>query len=178
MKSNASRILSTKQNEVLELWMKQQLKDVGLREDLMSSNDLKKESEELLNALLGVIKKDNFDDTNSKEYDKISEVLAGISLSRVKNGFSPRETAYFVFSLKDALISVLEKSINDPKVLITEVLNISRLIDGLGLITVETFIKGSERVFNHIWFSRSTAKAHFDTGLSRMEKRRFKRARI
>ena len=93
MKSNASRILSTKQNEVLELWMKQQLKDVGLREDLMSSNDLKKESEELLNALLGVIKKDNFDDTNSKEYDKISEVLAGISLSRVKNGFSPRETA-------------------------------------------------------------------------------------
>lgn len=146
MKSNASRILSTKQNEVLELWMKQQLKDVGLREDLMSSNDLKKESEELLNALLGVIKKDNFDDTNSKEYDKISEVLAGISLSRVKNGFSPRETAYFVFSLKDALISVLEKSINDPKVLITEVLNISRLIDGLGLITVETFIKGREEI--------------------------------
>ena len=54
MKSSASQILPKKQNEILDLWMKQQLKDEGLRDDLMSNDDLKRESSELLISLDGV----------------------------------------------------------------------------------------------------------------------------
>jgi rsbT co-antagonist protein RsbR len=100
MKSSASQILPKKQNEILDLWMKQQLKDEGLRDDLMSKGDLKKESSDLLISLLSAIRKDNFTDLSTPDFDKVNEILAGISLTRAKNGFSPRETAYFVFSLR------------------------------------------------------------------------------
>ena len=146
MKSSAAQVLPAKHNEILDLWMKQQLKDEGLREDLISGDDLKKESDQLLKALVALVKKDNFTDANSKEYEKVTEVLAGISLSRVKNGFSPRETAYFVFSLKGAFTAVLEKNIKDPKALAAEIMKVNKLVDALGLITFETFIKGREEI--------------------------------
>ena len=65
MKSTASQILPKKQNEILDLWMKQQLKDEGLRDDLMTSDDLKKDSGELLTVLLAVIKKNDFSNVES-----------------------------------------------------------------------------------------------------------------
>lgn len=146
MKSTASQILPKKQNEILDLWMKQQLKDEGLRDDLMTSDDLKKDSSELLTVLLAVIKKNDFSNVESAEFDKVNEVLAGISMTRAKNGFSPRETAYFVLSLKDAVIPVLEKNITDARTLYSETTKFNKLIDSLGLVTIETFIKGREEV--------------------------------
>ena len=146
MKSTASQILPKKQNEILDLWMKQQLKDEGLRDDLMTSDDLKKDSSELLIVLLAVIKKNDFSNVESAEFDKVNEVLAGISMTRAKNGFSPRETAYFVLSLKDAVIPVLEKNITDARTLYSETAKFNKLIDSLGLVTIETFIKGREEV--------------------------------
>jgi rsbT co-antagonist protein RsbR len=146
MKSTASQILPKKHNEILDLWMKQQLKDEGLRDDLMTSYDLKKDSSELLTVLLAVIKKNDFSNVESAEFDKVNEVLAGISMTRAKNGFSPRETAYFVLSLKEAVIPVLEKNITDARTLYLETTKFNKLIDSLGLVTIETFIKGREEV--------------------------------
>ncbi len=146
MKSSASQILPRNQKQILEQWMNQQLKDDGLREDLLSNDDLKKESEELLTNILNAIKRDNFSDVQAAEYDKVNETLAGISLSRAKNGFSPRETAYFVFSLKDVFLNVLAKNISDSAALNTEIIKVNKLLDSLALITLETFIKGREEV--------------------------------
>ena len=146
MKSLSSQVLPSKQAEILDTWMKLQLKDEGLRSDLMSNDALQGESEDLLKAILGAIRNDDTADINAQVYDKVYEVLAGISLSRASNGFSPRETAYFVFSLKEALIAVLEKNIPDAKDLYREVLKINKLLDSFGLVTFETFIKGREEV--------------------------------
>ncbi len=146
MKSTVSQTLPKKHAEILDLWMKQQLKDDGLREDLMSSENLKKESDHLLKVILDLLRKDDLTNTESDEYEKVKEVLAGISIGRATNGFSPRETAYFVFSLKDAFAGVLEKADLDPKTLYEESAKINKLIDGLGLVTFETFVKGREEV--------------------------------
>jgi rsbT co-antagonist protein RsbR len=146
MKSLSSQILPAKQAAILDLWMTLQLKDEGLRSDLMSNDALKRESEELIKTILEALRKDDSADINGQVYDKVNEVLAGISLSRAANGFSPRETAYFVFSLKEALITILEQNIPDPKDLYPEMLKINKLLDSFGLITFETFIKGREEV--------------------------------
>lgn len=146
MKSSASQLLPKKQSEIYDLWITQQMKDDGLREDLMSSDEMKQESNAFLTALLNAVRKDNFSDISLPEYDKVNEILAGISLSRAKSGFSPRETATFVFSLKDAIIKILEKEIKDVNLLYPEILKINRLLDSLGLVTLETFIKGREEV--------------------------------
>lgn len=146
MKSSASHILPKYQKQILEQWINQQLKDEGLREDLLSGDDLRKESDTLLTAVLAAIKKDNFTDINAAEFDKVNEILAGISLSRASHGFSPRETAMFVFSLKDALIDVLQRNISDASNLNVELVKIHKLLDSLALVTFETFIKGREEV--------------------------------
>jgi rsbT co-antagonist protein RsbR len=146
MKSIAAELFPSKYTEILDLWLKQQLKDEGLRSDLMSQDDLRRDSESLLKALTEALRHDNFTNINAREFDKVNEILAGVSLSRAANGFSPRETAYFVFSLREAFSAVLEQNVSDPQVLYRESLKINKLIDSLGLVTFETYIKGREEI--------------------------------
>lgn len=146
MKSTASQILPKFQKQIMEEWVKQQLNDDSLREDLLSNEELRKESDNLLTAILAAVKKDNFTDVAAPEYDKVNEILAGISLSRASRGFSPRETAVFVFSLKDVFIETLRRNLDDAQALNTEILKVNKLLDSLALVTLETYIKGREEV--------------------------------
>lgn len=74
------------------------------------------------------------------------EILSGISISRARQGFSPRETGLFVISLKEALMEVLQENISDPKELVDISLKLHRLLDSFVITTFETFIKGREEV--------------------------------
>lgn len=147
MKSSTGHLLLKKQKDVLELWMKQQLRDEGLRQDLMSNEDLRRQSEELLKSILTAMKSDNFTDLESAEYEPVTEILAGISISRATQGYSPRETAYFVFSLKEALLEILQKELSgNPVALYTESQKVNKLVDTLAMMTFETYIRGREEV--------------------------------
>lgn len=146
MKNSIGALLGKKHKEILELWMSQQLADVSLREDLMTNEDLRHESEELLHALLDGMKRENFTDIDAPEYDKALEVLSGISVSRANQGYSPRETGTFVISLKEALNKVLEKEIKDIQILYKENQKVNGLIDSLAIYTFEAFIRGREEV--------------------------------
>ena len=127
--------------------MNKQLADESLREDLMSNEDLQEQSNELLDALLNTVTDSNINDTNSPDFEKVRESLAGISISRARQGYSPRDTGVYVFSLKDALLNTLQQEINnDPAFLYEASLSISKLIDSFGIITFETFIQGREEV--------------------------------
>lgn len=127
--------------------MNLQLNDAGLREDLMSNEELREQSEELLNSLLKVITERNLSDVGSAEFEPVQEILGGISISRARQGFSPRETGIYIFSLKDALLKPLRAEMkDDPNGLVEAVLKVSQLMDSLGIVTFETFIKGREEV--------------------------------
>ena len=147
MKFDTAKILQKKKKQILELWMKNQLVDFSLREDLMSNDELSVQSEELVDALLQSLNSATLEDFQSAALEPVYEVLDGISLSRAKQGYSARETGMFVFSLKDALLAVLQPELkSEPAQLYEESLKISRLIDGFGIATFETFIKGREEV--------------------------------
>ncbi|TWW00403.1 STAS domain-containing protein [Chitinophaga pinensis] len=147
MKLDTAKILQKRKKQILELWMKNQLVDFSLREDLMSNDELSVQSEELVDVLLQALSSSTLEDIQSSSLEPVYEVLEGISISRAKQGYSPRETGTFVFSLKDALLSVLQQEIkSDPSQLLEESLKVSKLIDSLGIVTFETFIKGREEV--------------------------------
>ena len=147
MTFNTVKLLQKKKKNILELWMKNQLADDGLREDLISNDDLRGQSEELVDALVGNLSLDNYSDLDSDEWSPVIEILGGIAITRARQGFSPRETGNFVFSLKEALLAVLQENIDDdPKALFAEVLKINRIMDSLSVVTFETFIKGREEV--------------------------------
>lgn len=147
MKLEISKMLQKKKKQIIDLWMKNQLADATLREDLMSNEDLREQSEELVNALLQAITEQNLDNVESEEFETVHEILGGISISRARQGFTPRETAMFVFSLKEALLQILQQEFkNDIQELYNVSMKVNRLIDSFGMVTFETFIKGREEV--------------------------------
>jgi rsbT co-antagonist protein RsbR len=146
MQNESVKVLQKKKKMILEQWMKNQLSDASLREDLISNEDLRIQSEELLDAFIGSLSDDNIDEPSSSGFDRVNDILAGISISRAKQGFSPRETGVYIFSLKDAVLSVLQQEIKNLEVLYTQTLKLNRLMDSFGVTTFETFIKGREEI--------------------------------
>lgn len=147
MKIDISKLLQKRKKQVLEQWMNNQLADASLREDLMSNDDLRKQSEELLDALVKSVNDKNLNDALSAEFDEVTEIISGISISRARQGYSPRETGVYIFSLKDALLQILQDEVkDDPMALYNLSLKIGKLIDSFGVTTFETFIKGREEV--------------------------------
>jgi rsbT co-antagonist protein RsbR len=61
-------------------------------------------------------------------------------------GFSPSETALFVFSLKQPLFTQLRKSVSDVDTLAEEIWTATLILDSLGLYTMEVFQKSREGV--------------------------------
>ncbi len=147
MKPDIIKGLQKKKKQILEDWVNVQLADAGLREDLMSNEELREQSEELLNTLLKVLTDKNLADIQSSEFEPVHEILGGISISRARQGFSPRETGIYIFSLKDALLNSLQAELKDDPALLIEAINkVSKLMDNMGIVTFETFIKGREEV--------------------------------
>lgn len=147
MAINTSQLLQKKKKQILELWMNNQLADEGLREDLITNDELRGQSEELIDVLVGNLSTSNMANVDSDEWSPVIEILGGIAITRARQGFSPRETGNFVFSLKEALLSVLQQELKkDADTLYQESLKVSRVMDNLSIVTFETFIKGREEV--------------------------------
>lgn len=147
MKQDISKVLQKKKKQVLEDWMNMQLADEGLREDLMSNEELREQSTELLDTLLKAINEKNLGDLHSDDFAPVHEILSGISISRARQGFSPRETGIYVFSLKDSLLKALQTEMkDDPLAMSQAIVTMNKLLDSFGIITFETFIKGREEV--------------------------------
>jgi len=146
MKNEVIKVLQRKRKQLLELWMKNQLADEGLRDDLMTNEDLRVQSEDLLNSLIDTLTEKNIVDVESNDFETVRDILSGISQSRAKQGYSPRETGLYIFSLKDAFLETLQQEVKDTTDLYESSLQISKLIDSFGITTFETFIKGREEV--------------------------------
>jgi len=147
MKYDTSKILQRKKKSILEEWMKNQLADETLREDLMSNEDLRDQSDELLDSLLKSINENNIGNGGSSDFENVSEILSGISISRARQGFTPKETGLYILSLKDALLQTLQTEMKDnPEALYDSSMKVNKLIDTFSVVTFETFIKGREEV--------------------------------
>jgi len=147
MPFNIAKLLENQKKNILELWMKNQLEDEGLREDLITNEELRAQSEELVGSLVANIGAGGSTDLDGDNWSPVIEILGGIAITRARQGFSPRETGKFVYSLKEAILEVLQEQIgDDPKMLFEESRKINRIMDGLTVVTFETFIKGREEV--------------------------------
>ena len=147
MSIDVAKLLQKKKKQIMEDWMTNQLSDAGLRDDLMSNEDLREQSDDLLDTFLKVLTDKNLGDAESSDFEPVLEILAGISMSRARQGFSPRETGVYVFSLKEALIRALHTELKeDTASLLDAVVRMNRLMDAMSLATFETFIKGREEI--------------------------------
>jgi rsbT co-antagonist protein RsbR len=147
MTGSISKILLNQRNELLQEWLRQQLSAETMRPDLISEAELRTDSDRFLNALSKAVKSGNLSDVLDPEYKPVLQILERISRSRGLQGFTPSETATFVFSLKQPLFSALRKSDgNDPAELVENMWAADLLLDKLGLYTTETYQQSREEV--------------------------------
>jgi rsbT co-antagonist protein RsbR len=147
MTLDASKIFQKKKQQILETWIKNQLANDALREDLISSEEARTQSEELLDALVNRLRAEKEGASLADGFDPVLEYLETLSITRARKGYSPRETGAFLFSLKNALLKTLSEEIkDDPKGLYEESQKINNLMDDLTIASFETFIKGREEV--------------------------------
>ncbi|MFG2165056.1 STAS domain-containing protein [Micromonospora chersina] len=73
---------------------------------------------------------------------ELRAVLAELSTSRARQGFSATETAISVFAFKDALLELMEED-QDTGTL-RDYVAFSALVDQMGLFTFETFVRARE----------------------------------
>jgi rsbT co-antagonist protein RsbR len=139
-------IVAKNEREILSEWIQNQLGASTARPDLVKSDELKEHSRRFLELFRKALQEGDAD-ANASTWTDARELLREISQSRVRQGFSPSETAMFVFSLKEPLFQRLRKElVRDPEALADEIWKGTVLLDQLGLYTTEVFQKGREEV--------------------------------
>jgi rsbT co-antagonist protein RsbR len=145
-KSKIPEILQSDQAQLLTDWISEQMA-AGIRKDLIKELELREECREFLDLFSTAVQQSNFTDIKSTEWRSVREMLGSISRSRSHKGFTPTETATFVFSLKQPLFSRLRLELaDDSESLLEEIWSVSTLIDKLGLWTTESYQKAREEV--------------------------------
>ena len=147
MNTSIANLLVSQRNEIFQEWMHQQLSSEAMRADLISEADLRTESVRFLEVISRAVQSGNFNDIRAPEYKPVLEMLERFSRSRGLQGFTPSETATFVFSFKQPLFNALRKSGNsEPAEQIENVWAANLLIDKLGLYTTEMYQQSREEV--------------------------------
>jgi len=147
-KSRIAGVVRKNESEILDDWVRLQLASVTRRADLINENALREESRGFLAAFTEALQRGSAN-ADGKEWDDVHAMLNRLSRSRAQKGFSPSETAMFVFSLKEPLfIRLREEYGNDPQALADEMWTVTTLVDKLGLHTTEVFQKSREEVIS------------------------------
>jgi rsbT co-antagonist protein RsbR len=143
------QIIARTQKELLAEWLATQTADSATRADLMKGSELREQCREFLALLAEAARSGDLENPTGSAWAPVQEFLASISRSRAIQGFSPAETATFVFSLKQPLFTRLRSEIgNDAQALADELWSATVLLDKLGLFTTEMFQKIREEVIS------------------------------
>ncbi|HEU4685358.1 MAG TPA: STAS domain-containing protein [Nitrospira sp.] len=130
---------------VLKDWIGYQLSALTLRRDLLKDNELRESSREFLDLFIEAFGQSA--DASSPAWKPVKDFLADMSRMRSQQGFTPTETATFVFSLKQPLFDLVQqRNGQDSKTLADELWTLTVLLDKLGLYTTEIYQQNRQGV--------------------------------
>ncbi len=138
-------ILQKDQEALLQRWLDRQASSPSFRSDRASRQELADHSGRFLAQLRDAVRSGEAN-VLAAPWNGVREVLNELSATRAQQGFSPSETAMFVFSLKEPLYERLQGAVGDPVRLAALTSEMNALLDSLGLYTTEVYQRGREQV--------------------------------
>ena len=139
-------IVSTNKDQLLDVWLAGLFSKLS-RRDKAGDAEVRQKAGQFLPLLVDTLQKSSSLNVQSADWSELRQLLDEISRSRVRQGFTPMETASFIYSLKEPLFSHLRQALGeDPKQLADHIIVTSMLFDDLGLYTVEVYQKAREQV--------------------------------
>ncbi|WP_242055150.1 STAS domain-containing protein [Nostoc flagelliforme] len=143
--SKIPQILETFEADLLSEWT-QELATVNIRRGLMKEAELKEECREFLSLFRVAVAQGKLSNIQAGDWQEMRSMLKGVSRSRSQQGFTPSETATFVFSFKQPLFNRMRQQLKDAIELGEEIWLATNLLDQLGLLTIEVYQKAREEV--------------------------------
>jgi rsbT co-antagonist protein RsbR len=141
-----AKLVAEKESEILPQWLALLKGTGGLQTGRITEAELASQSREFLYLLQEALARGGNDPTNPA-FQPVRDFLANLSRSRAVQGFSPTETATFVFSLKQPLFGAMERDKALSPADITRLTwSITLLLDEFGLFTFEAFQQAREGV--------------------------------
>ena len=137
--------IKTDEGAILKDWTAAQLAATGHRRDLQSEAELHEQSRNFLGLFAAAAQKEFSEELAGQQWDDVRASLVNLSKSRAVSGFTPAETANFVFSLKQPVFNALSRASTGDG-LAEEIKRTSLILDKLGLVTVDAYQRGREQV--------------------------------
>src|SRR5512140_2336894 len=110
-KSRLPEIIKRNEQDILNEWVNEQVASAGRQKLLMKQDELSRQCHEFLGALAQALQADASVDLNSASWAPVRDLLVNVSRTRSSQGFTPTETATFVFSLKRPLFARIRKEV-------------------------------------------------------------------
>jgi rsbT co-antagonist protein RsbR len=144
--SKIPQVLRDNEQEILTEWI-QDMTSATRRADLINDQEFKQQSGRFLQLLKEAVQSGDVTDVNGAAFGQVRDFLGNISASRARQGSTPTETAMFIFSLKKPITALLRRSLqNNPNEMFADMQAANDLLDKLGLLTSEKFLKSREEV--------------------------------
>ena len=141
-------VLEKRGGEILTKWLEIQAAG-GRNVSAAEQQELRRQSRDFLDALKAATQGGSIDDITGPEWDRVKDLLTDLSASRAKAGYTPTETASFIFSFKQPVFSELREEFGkDPAAFSETIWQTTELLDKLGLLTTEAFQKTREDVIS------------------------------
>jgi rsbT co-antagonist protein RsbR len=141
-----AEVLQSAEGAILQQWIDAQLAASGMRSELLTRRELEEQSRKFLDALRKAADAAGID-TNATAYAPVRQLLEDMSAARARQGYTPTETATFVFSLKQTLFPHMQERYRaDANALAAAIWEVTAVLDRLGLFTTEVHQKGREQL--------------------------------
>ena len=140
-------LLANRRDEILNLWIKERLEADEFRDELISKKDLRQQSRQVLDMLSQAIQSSGGEDFDHPAFDGLRSYLNEISYQRAVKGYTPLENATYILSLRYVVAPLLSEELEgNAEALMREMGYFTRLLDKMGLVMVENFIRSREEI--------------------------------
>ena len=141
-------LLKSSEEDLLKEWLALQKASSTRKLSAADEKILASQSREFIVALREAAQSGTLTDIQAHNWHSMRDFLTNLGSARAKAGFTPTETATFVFSLKEPLFTQLRSKVSDSATLGAEVWTTTVMLDKLGLFTIETYQKMREEVIS------------------------------
>jgi rsbT co-antagonist protein RsbR len=144
--STLEAVLERHADALVDEWVREQLAAIS-RTGKVKEPELRQQCAEFLRLFRTALSGADAPGIDGERWRPLRDLLTDVSRARTAQGFTPTETATFIFSLKRPLFARLRREVGgDAERLGNETWRATELLDGLGLFTTEAYQVAREAV--------------------------------